>query len=70
MSTPENQINQVTEGDNNSATDQELATTHFQREDDRWRWRNQLRDWIILGVMILIYLAWTGVVYFFEPGIR
>ena len=67
MSTPEDQINQVTQ---EATNDQELATTHFQREDDRWRWRNQLRDWIILGVMILIYLAWTGVVFFFEPGIR
>ncbi len=67
MSTPENQMNQVTQ---EGTTDQELAATHYEREDDRWRWRNQLRDWAILGVMILIYLAWTGVVYFFEPGIR
>ncbi len=67
MSTPENQINQVTQ---ESSTDQELAKTHFEREDDRWRWQNQVRDWLILGAMILIYLAWTGVVYFFEPGIR
>ena len=69
MSTPENQVNQLT-GADRGATDQEFAKTHYEREDDRWRWQNQLRDWIILGVMILIYLAWTGVVYFFEPGIR
>lgn len=68
MSTPENQVKQVTQ--DAGTTDQELAATHYEREDDRWRWQNQLRDWIILGVMILIYLAWTGVVYFFEPGIR
>ncbi len=67
MSTPENQVKQVTQ---EASVDQELAATHYEREDDRWRWQNQLRDWIILGVMILIYLAWTGVVYFFEPGIR
>jgi hypothetical protein len=69
MSTPENQVTQDADADR-GATGQELGPTHFEREDDRWRWQNQLRDWIILGVMILIYLAWTGVVYFFEPGIR
>ena len=50
--------------------DDELPTTSYEREDDRWRLRNQLRDWMILLVMIAIYLVWTGVVYFFEPGIR
>lgn len=48
----------------------ELAPTNFEREDDRWRWQNQVRDWLILLVMVVIYLVWTGVVYFFEPGIR
>lgn len=67
MSTPENQIEQITQ---DASADQELATTHYGREDDRWRWQNQVRDWLILGAMILIYLVWSGVVYFFEPGIR
>lgn len=48
----------------------ELPATHFSRDDDRWRWQNQLRDWLILLGMIAIYLIWTGVVYFLEPGIR
>ena len=50
--------------------DDELPTTTYERGDNRWRLRNQLRDWMILLVMIAIYLVWTGVVYFFEPGIR
>jgi hypothetical protein len=44
--------------------------THFEREDDRWSPKAQLRDWWILLLMILTYLAWTGIIYFFEPGIR
>lgn len=48
----------------------ELPDTHFRREDDRWSLGNQLRDWLILLVMIIVYLVWTGIVYFFEPGIR
>lgn len=69
MNTPENQVSQ--DGDvARGVTHEELPATHFGREDDRWRWQNQVRDWIILGVMILIYLVWTGVVYLFEPGIR
>ncbi|OGC76672.1 MAG: hypothetical protein A2Z27_04890 [candidate division Zixibacteria bacterium RBG_16_50_21] len=48
----------------------EHPNTHLEREDKRWNPRQQLRDWIILLVMILIYLTWAGVVYLFEPGIR
>lgn len=40
------------------------------RHDDRWRIRRLRRDWLILAVMIAIYLLWTGIVFFFEPGIR
>ena len=29
-----------------------------------------IRAWIILGVLVLGYLAWTLIVYFFEPGLR
>jgi hypothetical protein len=28
------------------------------------------RAWIVLAVMIVLYLAWTLVVYFLEPGLR
>ncbi|GIV78029.1 MAG: hypothetical protein KatS3mg050_2423 [Litorilinea sp.] len=48
----------------------ELPPTHLRREDDRWDIKNQLRDWGYLLIMILVYLAWTGIVYWFEPGIR
>jgi hypothetical protein len=32
--------------------------------------RHGLVGWIILAAMTIGYLAWTLVVYFFEPGIR
>jgi hypothetical protein len=28
------------------------------------------RAWVILAVIVIVYLAWTLVVYFFEPGLR
>ncbi|MFL5962955.1 MAG: hypothetical protein ACJ757_08715 [Gaiellaceae bacterium] len=28
------------------------------------------RAWIILAVLVAIYLTWTLIVYFFEPGLR
>ena len=28
------------------------------------------RAWLILGIMVLLYLAWTLTVYFLEPGLR
>ncbi|MCB9149115.1 MAG: hypothetical protein H6641_10195 [Caldilineaceae bacterium] len=48
----------------------EHPNTHFEREDDRWYVRFRISDWLILLTMIGIYLLWTGVVYWFEPGIR
>ena len=30
----------------------------------------ELRAFVILGVLMLIYLGWTLVVYFLEPGLR
>lgn len=50
--------------------EEEQPETHFEREDDRWSFRNQLRDWGVLLIMVVIYLTWTGLVYFLEPGIR
>jgi hypothetical protein len=28
------------------------------------------RAWIILGILVVAYLAWTLTVYFLEPGLR
>jgi hypothetical protein len=28
------------------------------------------RAWIILAALVLLYLGWTLVVYFLEPGLR
>ena len=28
------------------------------------------RSWVILAVLVAIYLTWTLIVYFFEPGLR
>jgi hypothetical protein len=38
--------------------------------DVRHSRRNVARAWIILAVLIAIYLLWTLIVYFFEPGLR
>lgn len=46
----------------------EHPETHFEREDVRWG--SHLRDWGYLLVMMLIYLAWTIIIYALEPGIR
>ena len=48
----------------------EHPDTHFDRDDQRWKRNAQVKDWITLGVMMAIYLLWTGVIYFLEPGIR
>ena len=29
-----------------------------------------IRAWMILGVIAAVYLAWTLIVYFLEPGLR
>jgi hypothetical protein len=28
------------------------------------------RAWVILGIMVVLYLAWTLLVFFVEPGLR
>jgi hypothetical protein len=30
----------------------------------------QNRSWVILAVMVVLYLVWTLIVFFFEPGLR
>ena len=39
-------------------------------EDVRHSRRAVSRAWIILAVMAVLYVAWTLVVYFLEPGLR
>ena len=38
--------------------------------DPRHSREAHLRAWVILGVIAAVYLVWTLVVYFFEPGLR
>lgn len=39
-------------------------------EDERWSRRWQLRDWMILAVMIAVTIGWNLLVFFLEPGLR
>jgi hypothetical protein len=38
--------------------------------DVRHSRRNVARAWIVLAILIAVYLAWTLVIYFLEPGLR
>ena len=38
--------------------------------DVRHSRRNHARAWIILAFLVAIYLGWTLIVYFLEPGLR
>jgi hypothetical protein len=38
--------------------------------DIRHNRRTLVRAWVILGILIAVYLAWTLTVYFLEPGLR
>ena len=39
-------------------------------EDVRHSGSAMTRAWVILAVLIALYLGWTLVVYFLEPGLR
>jgi hypothetical protein len=39
-------------------------------EDVRYSRTAVMRAWIILAVIALLYLGWTLIVYFLEPGLR
>jgi hypothetical protein len=39
-------------------------------EDVRHSRGAMTRAWIILGILVVFYLAWTLTVYFLEPGLR
>jgi hypothetical protein len=38
--------------------------------DVRHSRRAEIRAWVILAVLAAIYLGWTLVIYFLEPGLR
>jgi hypothetical protein len=38
--------------------------------DVRHSRRSEVRSWIILALLIAVYLGWTLVIYFLEPGLR
>lgn len=42
----------------------------YEREDDRWNTRWQIRDWIILFIIGVLQFTWMLIVFLFEPGIR
>lgn len=50
--------------------DTEDVQTTFERSDNRWDPQNARRDWIVIAVLVIIYLVWTGTMFLFEPGIR
>jgi hypothetical protein len=39
-------------------------------EDVRHSRGSLVRAWIILGALVIFYLAWTLIVFFLEPGLR
>lgn len=39
-------------------------------EDVRQGRRAVNRAWVILGIMCVLYLSWTLLVFFVEPGLR
>ena len=39
-------------------------------EDVRHSRAALIRAWVILAVLALLYLAWTLIVFFLEPGLR
>ncbi len=42
----------------------------FRREDERWSFANQVRDWIIFAVIAVLWAAWMLAIFLIEPGIR
>ena len=56
--------------------DQPLAYTKaemkrsFSMEDKRWEKRAQVKDWLILGGMITVSLAYHLAIFALQPGLR
>jgi len=38
--------------------------------DVRHSRHSEVRSWIILALLIAVYLGWTLIIYFLEPGLR
>ena len=53
-----------------SARPARSSATATSGEDVRHSRSAMIRAWIILGVLIVLYLGWTLIVYFLEPGLR
>lgn len=48
----------------------EDVQTTYERIDNRWDPQNGRRDWVVIVILVIIYLVWTGTLFLFEPGIR
>lgn len=48
----------------------EEVQTSYERSDNRWDIAHANRDWMIIAVLVVVYLIWTGVLFLFEPGLR
>ncbi len=48
-------------------TDDERRSS-FKIEDERWK--SQLKDWLVLGLMILISLGYHILIFALQPGLR
>jgi hypothetical protein len=52
------------------AADPKARQHSYDIEDRRWTFSFQLRDWGLLALLILFNLAWMGLVFLLEPGLR
>ena len=39
-------------------------------EPQRFTREASIRAWVILAILVVLYLGWTLIVYFLEPGLR
>ncbi len=42
----------------------------FEHEDERWERHRQVRDWLLLGVAALFWVAFQLSFFFLVPGIK
>jgi hypothetical protein len=50
--------------------DEETRRASFAIEDKRWARKEQLFDWLILGVMIVLSLSYHLIIFAVQPGLR
>lgn len=80
MSSPEHGASDARDGAPERNREHERQTTYgedsrhraesFAIEDERWTRGAQLRDWGRLALMIGVFLLWTLLIYWLEPGLR